>query len=138
MTQNIILRLVMQYRMKTFCLIASLCAVAVASHAADITLTGTFNRGKPADAKSLKAVLTPDGKDTWKVTYEADWKGKPSVYTGKLTGDIKNGAFTGDAVGKDGKRTWVIEGKAADGKLTFEHFETTGKKHARSGSATLE
>jgi hypothetical protein len=122
----------------TTLLIAILSALAVASHAADITLTGTFNRGKEADAKSLKAVLTPDGKDIWKVTYEADWKGKPAVYTGKLTGDIKNGAFTGDAVGKDGKRTWTVEGQAVNGKLTFDHFETTKGGKARTGSATLE
>lgn len=124
--------------MKTTLLIATICGFAVAGRAADITLKGTFNRGKPAEGKSLKAVLTPDGQDTWKVTYEADWKDKPAVYTGKITGDIKNGAFTGDAVGKDGKRTWVIEGKAANGKLTFDHFETTKGGKSRTGSATLE
>lgn len=124
--------------MKTTLHITILYAVAVASHAADITLTGKFNRGKEADGKALKAVLTPDGKNTWNVTYEADWKGKPAVYTGKITGDLKNGAFTGDAVGKDGKRTWLVEGKAADGKLTFDHFETTKGKKARTGSASLE
>jgi hypothetical protein len=124
--------------MKTTLLVTILCAVAATSRAEEIKLTGTFNRGKPADAKSLKAVLTPDGKATWKVAYEAEWKGKPAIYTGKITGDIKNGTFTGDAVGKDGKRTWLIEGKATNGKLTFEHFETTKGGKARTGSATLE
>lgn len=124
--------------MKATLLLTILCVVAATSRAEDIKLTGTFNRGKPADAKPLKAALAPDGEDTWKVTYEVEWKGKPAIYTGKLTGDIRNGTFTGDAVGKDGKRTWAIEGKAANGRLTFEHFETTGNKHARTGSATLE
>ncbi len=124
--------------MKTILLVALLfVAASVAQADGEIALKGTFNRGKEADNKPLTAVLTPAGKDTWKIAYQAEWKGKMLTYNGALTGNIKDGTFTGTGT-RDGKRTWVIEGKATGGKLTFDHFETTKGGKARTGSAKLE
>ena len=107
--------------------------------AGDITLNGSFVRGAKSGAPhDLKATLTPNGADDYKITWEAEWKGKLTLYTGQIKGDIKNGDFTGTATDKSGKRTWKVEGKAANGVLTFDHFETTGGREGKTGTGTLQ
>lgn len=104
-----------------------------------VVLNGSFYRGNNTkDTHALQATLTPDGPGQWKVAYDFTWGNKPHQYTGTIKGDLKNGAVTGTGVNEGGKRTWEIEGTSKDGVITFDHWETTGGKRARSGGATLK
>jgi hypothetical protein len=104
-----------------------------------VVLTGSFYRGNDTKATHpLKATLTPDGADQWKVVYDFTWGNKPHQYTGTIKGNLKNGAISGSGANEGGKRTWEIQGTAKDGEITFDHWETSGGKRARSGGAMLK
>ena len=134
--------------MKKTIMIAMLAAgVTLAQANNEITMKGLFNRGNkavdPADLKAsdkcnLKVTLTPNGTETYKVVWVADWKGKPTTFTGEIKGDIKNGAFTGTATDRNGKRTWKVEGKSVNDVLTFDHFETTSGRNGKTGTGAMQ
>ena len=127
--------------MKNGIAVLFLLAGATLVHAVDgdITLNGSFVRGgNSANKKTLKATLTSNGEGVYKVTWVADWNGKPNSFVGELKGDLKNGDITGTATDKSGKRTWRVAGKAAAGVLTFDHFETTKGHDSKTGTGTLQ
>jgi hypothetical protein len=102
-------------------------------------LSGTFYWGdKAGNTHPIKATLTPDQVGQWKVVYDFTWDKSARQYTGVIKGSLTNGEVTGTASNENGKRTWEIKGTAKGGVLTFDHWETTNGKRARTGGATLQ
>lgn len=89
----------------------------------------------------ITATLTPDGAGKWKAVYNFTWSKKPMVYSGTLTGDLKNGPVSGVADNGEAdkkKRTWIFTGKSENGVITISHTETTGGKNVATGTATFK
>jgi hypothetical protein len=109
-----------------------------AAAGAVVTLTGTFVwTGKPKQVTSLKAVLTPTGPGEWKAVYTFTWGGA-MTFTGALKGDLRDGKVTGTGAPAGAKRTFEFDGTAANGVISFKHFETTGGKRTSTGAGTLQ
>ena len=107
-----------------------------------ITLNGSYiwsNKNKAGKPFDLKAELTPDGPQHWKVVYNFPnaISKMPTTYTGTLSGDIKNGPVKGTAINENGKRTFTLQGNATNGVLTFTHAETTPNRVGPTGTGTL-
>ena len=120
---------------------AQIASAADAPAPDQITLTGSFVWAKQAPkTNELKAKLTPDGPQKWKAVYSFNnpLGGKPTVYTGTITGDLQNGPVKGTAINAEGKRTFTLEGTAKDGVLTFDHAETTPNRVGPTGTGTLK
>ena len=94
------------------------------SSAADIDRSGSFTwQRKTPTSGDLKGTFTPTGEDTYSVVFHCEWRKKPLVYTGTVTGDIMHGKFSGLCTDAAGKRSWNIRGEVKDGVTTCEHFE---------------
>ena len=102
-----------------------------------LALTGTFNwnKEKPVAQHPLTATLTPTGDEQWSVVWNFTWNKKPTKYTGTITGELENGKCSG--TGTDGKRTFVFEGTAKSGAVTFNSSETTPKRSGSTGTGTF-
>ena len=98
--------------------------IASVASSAEISRDGTFTwqRKKPTNG-ALKGTFTPTGEDTYSVVFHCEWRKKPLVYTGTVTGDIMHGKFSGLCTDAAGKRSWNIRGEVKDGVTTCEHFE---------------
>jgi hypothetical protein len=123
-------------RMGFLALIVAVTAVS-AQAAGERKMEGSYLRGGKGQAQSLSAVFTPvEGKaGEWTVVFTARFKDKDGQYKGTATGDPA-GSVQGSVSNSGGKRTWRFEAKTTDGKLTGQHWETTGGKEQKTG--TLE
>ncbi len=100
-----------------------------------LTLTGNAVWSSQAKkAIPVTLVCTPDGKGGWTTKFTAEWDKKPYVYTGTLTGNLKDGDFTGEAAEEKGKRKWTIKGTATAGVLAAKHSEN----NKETGSFSLQ
>jgi arabinogalactan endo-1,4-beta-galactosidase len=104
----------------------------------ETVLTGTFvwKGSKPPKPTALKAVLTASGTSEWTAVYSFSWGGN-KTWTGTVKGDLKNGKVSGDTSGEGG-RTFVFDGTAKDGVLTFDCAETTKGAHTHQATGTLK
>ncbi len=115
------------------------CVLALAFAAAEdhgaVTLTGNAVWSSQAKkAIPVTLICTPDGKGGWTTTFTADWDKKSYTYIGTLSGNLKDGDFSGEATEAKGKRKWTIKGTATAGALAAKHSEN----NKESGSFSLK
>lgn len=106
-----------------------------AGGAGEVTMVGTARwLGLPSRKIPISVVCTPDGKGGWIAAFTATWEKKSQSFAGSISGDLKDGTFSGKGATADGKRSWTFEGTSAAGVLTGKHSEG-GKE---SGSLSLK
>lgn len=108
---------------------------ATTGPAAATTLRGTFVwSNKPNDTHDLVGRLTPTGPNEWQVVWEFKWSKKPTVFRGKVTGSLQNGAVSGTGDWDEKGRKFTFDGTAKDGVITINHYEVTkGRKATGTG-----
>ena len=97
--------------------------------------------GKKHDNGDLKAFFTPAGKNKWTVKFHFSWKKEKHVYSGVVTGSLKNGSLSGRIESDDKKpRIFAFSANAKDGAITGKHWEirTRKGKEIKTDTGTFE
>lgn len=91
----------------------------------EVTLEGSFvwAREEGDLGGDLKAVMTPDGENSWKIAFHFVWEEQPHIYTGTATGSLTDGVLEGKAINdsKERPRTYRFSGTFEDGTFTGTH-----------------
>ncbi|ANM29006.1 hypothetical protein ABI59_04430 [Acidobacteria bacterium Mor1] len=104
--------------------LAIFCTGAIAEKT-EVTLEGSFvwARDDGDQTGDLKAVFTPNGDDAWNVAFHFEWEGKPHVYAGTASGNLKTGELSGEVESdsEERKTTFNFTGEFADGVFKGTH-----------------
>jgi hypothetical protein len=100
------------------------------------TFSGFYRWDAQDLSGDLKAVFTPTGETTWKVTFDFKFQG-PHTYVGTAEGSLRSGTLEGTVLNERETRSFDFSGKIKKGKFRGVHFESTGGARRKTGTLSM-
>lgn len=115
----------------------SLVAGAVTGAENRETLAGEYFWQQGNHQGELEAVFTPDGADSWIVSFRFNFQGRAHVYRGTASGSLTDGPLEGQVKSDARRRTFTFAGTTSGGIFEGTHAELQDGREIRTGTLKL-
>ena len=128
--------------MKKLFTITVFLAVTAVLPAYDINFEGTYENSNKNDRPNiLSGGLDKKDGNEWEGVFKTDWKGKFQIFSGTMTGDLKNGPVKGDFYlmqGTKKTRHFVYTATASNYNISGPILELKDTKEVKSGKFEMK